>query len=188
MGLEWRLQQESDFGFPCLGLLLTLHPSSADSSWALLCCKMFPAFVTKTTGTRSCPWEFTSFLNASRAAGITLWPRTSTPSMSNSKPKVGERYEGKEREPAPMNQETEETQENNQPHIGRVILRPLLEHSIRKNKRGRPSLLSLLSSSGSARDQALHMKARPLPTACTKAGHLTSQVHLVCLSNTELPH
>lgn len=101
VGLEWRFQQESDFGFPCLWLPLTLHPSSADSSWALLCCKMFPAFVTKTTGTRSCPWEFTSLLNASRAAGITLWPRTSTPSMSNSKPKVGERYEGKEREPAP---------------------------------------------------------------------------------------
>lgn len=83
------------FGFPCLWLLLTLHSSRADSSWALSRCKMFPAFVTKTTGTCSCPWEFTSLLNASRAAGITLWPRTSTPSMSNSKPKVGERYEGR---------------------------------------------------------------------------------------------
>lgn len=72
-----------------LWLPLTLYPSRSDSSWALLCCKMFPAFVTKTTGTRISPWEFVSLPKASRAAGITLWPRTSTPSMSNSKPKVG---------------------------------------------------------------------------------------------------
>lgn len=66
-----------------------MNPSRADSSWALLCCRTFPEFVTKTTGTRSCPWEFTSLRKAPRAAGITLWPRTSTPSTSNRNPKVG---------------------------------------------------------------------------------------------------
>lgn len=73
----------------CLRPLLTWKPSRADSSWALLRCNIFPAFVTKTTGTRSCPWGSTSLRKASLAAGMTWWPRTSTPSMSNRNPKVG---------------------------------------------------------------------------------------------------
>lgn len=35
--------------------VLTWKPNWADNSSALLHCEMFPAFVTKTTGTRSCP-------------------------------------------------------------------------------------------------------------------------------------
>ena len=76
-------------GVPWWGEVLTWKPSWADSSSALLHCEMFPAFVTKTTGTRSCPWGSSSRRKASCAAGMTWWPLTSTPSMSNSNPKVG---------------------------------------------------------------------------------------------------
>ena len=48
-----------------LHCVLTWKPSWADNSSALLHCEMFPAFVTKTTGTRSCPWGSSSRRKAS---------------------------------------------------------------------------------------------------------------------------
>lgn len=87
--LEGVLRGNQVLGSSVSHCLLTWKPSRADSSWALPCCKMFPAFVTNTTGTRSCPSGFSSLWKASCAAGMILWPRTSTPSMSNRNPKVG---------------------------------------------------------------------------------------------------
>lgn len=68
---------------------LTGTPSMWDSWSAFFCRKQLPALVTKTTGTRNCPFASTSFWKALFAAGMGVFPRTKTPSMSNSNPKLG---------------------------------------------------------------------------------------------------
>lgn len=68
---------------------LTSTPNHLDNIWALLFA--LPAvLVTKATGTRSSfPVGSQSSLKASTAWGSTFVPRPSTPSMSNSRPKLG---------------------------------------------------------------------------------------------------
>lgn len=68
---------------------LTCSPSAWDSSRALAARRQLPALVRKTTGTLSRPSASDSLRKASRAAGTTWLPRTSTPSMSKRKPKAG---------------------------------------------------------------------------------------------------
>lgn len=68
---------------------LTGTPSMWDSWSAFFCRKQLPAFVTKTSGSRNCPWASSSFWKALLAAGMGVFPRTRTPSMSNSSPKLG---------------------------------------------------------------------------------------------------
>lgn len=69
--------------------LLTGTPSTWDSWSAFFWRRQSPALVTNTTGTKNWPWELTSFWKAVFAAGIGVFPRTSTPSMSKRNPKDG---------------------------------------------------------------------------------------------------
>lgn len=65
----------------------TLIPKSSESSSALDCLKVFPAFVTKTTGRRNFPDSSVNRRKASFAEGRIRFPRLMTPSMSNKNPK-----------------------------------------------------------------------------------------------------
>lgn len=65
----------------------TLIPKSSESSSALDCLKVFPAFVTKTTGRRNFPDSSVNSRKASFAEGRIRFPRLMTPSMSNKNPK-----------------------------------------------------------------------------------------------------
>lgn len=65
----------------------TLIPKSSESSSALDCLKVFPAFVTNTTGRRNFPDLSVNRRKASFAEGRIRFPRLMTPSMSNKNPK-----------------------------------------------------------------------------------------------------
>lgn len=65
----------------------TLIPKSSESSSALDCLKVFPAFVTNTTGRRNFPDSSVNRRKASFAEGRIRFPRLMTPSMSNKNPK-----------------------------------------------------------------------------------------------------
>lgn len=66
---------------------LTSTSSRCDRCSALVCLIQFPALVTNTTGTLYFPLRSTRFLKHCLAAGISVLPRTSTPSMSKRSPK-----------------------------------------------------------------------------------------------------